>query len=160
MGALQLLTALLRHLLQSHTRRREPRSPPSDRHPPALGEAPEAPSAGPDLLGLAFPPVARLAVQPDRRPARDRPPLASRRLPPVLALEVTEALRPTQARRGDPCPHPSHVPRQSHLCEVRGYVERGSRWRRHALRRGGSRQRRRQATSHKFPRLTSPRATG
>jgi hypothetical protein len=29
---------------------------------PALGEAPEAPSARPDLLGPAFPPVARLAI--------------------------------------------------------------------------------------------------
>jgi hypothetical protein len=83
--------------------------------PPALGEAPQAPSARPDLLDLAFPPVARLAVEPNRRPARDRPPMASRSVPPLLALEVTEPVRPAQARRGDPCPHPSHVSRQPHL---------------------------------------------
>ena len=111
MGALQLVTALHPTAAPEprRTRRGEPRSPPSDRHPPARGEAPEAPSARPDLLGLALPPVARLAVEPDRRTARDRPPLASRRVPTLLALEVTEALRPAQARRGDPCPHPSHV---------------------------------------------------
>ena len=44
------------------TRRGEPRSPPLDRHPPGLGEAPEPSSARSDLLGLALPPLARLAV--------------------------------------------------------------------------------------------------
>ena len=117
MGALQLLTALLRLLLLS--RATVVAENLALRHQIVVlqrsVEAPEAPSARPDLLGLALPPVARLAVEPARRPARDRPPLASRRLPSLLALEVTEPLRPAQARGGDPCPHPSHVPRESHL---------------------------------------------
>jgi hypothetical protein len=112
MGALQVVTILLRLVHQS---RGEPGAPPASSRPPAFAEAPEAPSARSDLLGLAFPPVARLAVESARRPAGDRPPLAVLRLPSLLALEITEAMRPAEARRGDPWPHPSHVLRQFHL---------------------------------------------
>ena len=86
-----------RLLLQS---RAEPGAPPARCRPPALGEAPEAPSARPDLLGLAFPPVAGLAVE------SSRPPLAEC-LDHVLVINEAHLRRVLREYYHDSRPHQS-----------------------------------------------------
>jgi hypothetical protein len=67
--------------------------------PAASRRPPPAHSMGPDLLGLALPPVGELAVQSRHRSAGYGLGLAPERLPALLAVEVPgQPGRPPEAR--------------------------------------------------------------
>ena len=90
-------------------RPREPRTPPSTPRPSAIRGPTPSVAMGPDPLGLAVPPLDRLARQPRHRPTRHRPRLAPPRLPALLAVEVQGLLgRPPETRRRASRPDPTH----------------------------------------------------
>jgi hypothetical protein len=80
-------------------RPREPRAPPSTPGPPAVRGSTTPVTLGPNLLGLAVPPLGGLADHSRHRPARHRSGVAPPRLPALLALEVpSQAGWPAEAR--------------------------------------------------------------
>src|SRR5260370_9604663 len=64
----------------------------------------EADGGGPIALRLALSPVSVGVERVDDCPTRDRHPVASDGLPPVLALEVAYSGRSAEDTRGDPPP--------------------------------------------------------
>src|SRR6267154_972109 len=73
----------------------------------------EADGGGPIALRLALSPVSVGVERVDDCPTRDRHPVASDGVPPVLALEVAHLGRSAEDTRGDPPPYPGDEPGQS-----------------------------------------------
>ncbi len=76
------------------------------------------------LAIMTFARLVRLAGVPPHRSAGDRCPLASPRIPVLLALEEP-GTRAAKDRPGDPHPRAAHLSGQSALCEADKYVELG-----------------------------------
>jgi hypothetical protein len=102
----------------SQSQRYRPRSP----RPPTRGRRAETKTAattiellGPTLLDDTPPVLVPLYGRPGHREARHRDRLAPRRLPPLLALAIPAAGRPTEDHRGDSRSDPTLGAREPEL---------------------------------------------
>jgi len=88
-------------------------------------KTPEIDPSGPPVVGLAVPPLERLAFSPGHRQARNGRGLSSCRLSPVLDLEGAARLTGTTGDfPRDPRPDPPDVPGESRLgCSPRIHGE-------------------------------------